>query len=110
MLLCATLVAGTIPGGAFAAAAAQEDSILAPEPIGYANVLDMTGVPEPDIYGDYNRLKLNYKIVGRRAGDIVAIWADPSYANNELGWRAERSLDETLAAAWKWEKHIRGIE
>lgn len=57
-----------------------------------------------------NRLKLNYKIVGRRAGDIVDIWADPSYANNELGWRAERSLDETLAAAWKWEKHIRGIE
>ena len=57
-----------------------------------------------------NRLKLNYKIVGRRAGDIVAIWADPSYANNELGWRAERSLDETLAAAWKWEKHIRGLE
>lgn len=57
-----------------------------------------------------NNLKLNYKIVGRRAGDIVAIWADPSYANNELGWRAERSLDETLAAAWKWEKHIRGIE
>ena len=57
-----------------------------------------------------NRLKPNYKIVGRRAGDIVAIWADPSYANNELGWRAERSLDETLAAAWKWEKHIRGIE
>lgn len=57
-----------------------------------------------------NHLKLNYKIVGRRAGDIVAIWADPSYANNELGWRAERSLDETLAAAWKWEKHIRGIE
>ena len=57
-----------------------------------------------------NRLKLNYKIVGRRAGDIVAIWADPSYAHNELGWRAARSLDETLAAAWKWEKHIRGIE
>ena len=57
-----------------------------------------------------NRLKLNYKIVGRRAGDIVAIWAEPSYANNELGWRAERSLDETRAAAWKWEKHIRGIE
>ena len=57
-----------------------------------------------------NRLKLNYKIVGRRAGDIVAIWADPSYANDELGWKAERSLDQTLAAAWKWEKHIRGIE
>ena len=61
-------------------------------------------------FEEVNNLKLNYKIVGRRAGDIVAIWADPSYANNELGWRAERSLDETLAAAWKWEKHIRGIE
>ena len=48
--------------------------------------------------------------MGRRAGDIVAIWADPSYANDELGWKAERSLDQTLAAAWKWEKHIRGIE
>lgn len=51
-------------------------------------------------FEEVNNLKLNYKIVGRRAGDIVAIWADPSYANNELGWRAERSLDETLAAAW----------
>ena len=59
MLLCATLVAGTIPGGAFAAAAAQEDSILAPEPIGYANVLDMTAVPTTQIYGDYSTNKYN---------------------------------------------------
>lgn len=57
-----------------------------------------------------NHLKLNYKIVGRREGDIVAIWADTSYANRELGWKAERPLDETLAAVWKWEKHLRGIE
>ena len=61
-------------------------------------------------FEEVNNLKLNYKIVGRRAGDIVAIWADPSCANDELGWKAERSLDQTLAAAWKWEKHIRGIE
>ena len=58
----------------------------------------------------FNNLKPDFKIVGRRAGVIVAIWADPSYANDELGWKAERSLDQTLAAAWKWEKHIRGIE
>ena len=57
-----------------------------------------------------NHLKLNYKIVGRRAGDIVAIWADPSYANDELGWKAERPLEETLRSAWAWEKHVRGIE
>lgn len=61
-------------------------------------------------FEEVNHLRLNYKIVGRRAGDIVAIWADTSYANDELGWRAERTLEETLASAWKWEKHIRGIE
>lgn len=57
-----------------------------------------------------NGLKLNYKVVGRRAGDIIAIWADPTLANTELGWKAERTLDETLASAWKWEKHVRGIK
>ncbi len=50
-----------------------------------------------------NNLKINYKIAPRRAGDIIAIWADPSLANRELGWRAERSLDETLASAWRWQ-------
>lgn len=61
-------------------------------------------------FQEVNGLKLNYKVVGRRAGDIVAIWADPALANNELGWKAERSLDDTLRSAWKWEKYIRGIE
>ena len=56
-----------------------------------------------------NNLKINHKIAPRRAGDIVAIWADPTLANTELGWRAERSLDETLRAAWAWERHLRGI-
>lgn len=54
-------------------------------------------------------VSLNYKIVGRRAGDIEKIWADTTYANNELGWKAEKSLDETLLSAWEWEKHLRGI-
>ena len=50
---------GDNPGGAFASADVQEDSILAPEPIGYANVLDMTAVPTPQIYGDYSTNKYN---------------------------------------------------
>jgi UDP-glucose 4-epimerase len=54
-----------------------------------------------------NGLKLRYKIAPRREGDIVAIWADPTRANEELGWHAERSLDETLAAAWAWERRVR---
>lgn len=61
-------------------------------------------------FEEVNGLKLNYKIAPRRAGDIVAIWADPTRANQVLGWKAERTLDETLAAAWAWEKHVRGIE
>ncbi len=54
-------------------------------------------------------IKLNYKIVSRRAGDIEQIWADTVYANEELGWRAEKGLEETLLSAWNWEKHVRGI-
>lgn len=61
-------------------------------------------------FEEVNGVKLNYKIVGRRAGDIIAIWADPTLANTELGWKAERTLDETLRAAWAWEKHVRGMQ
>lgn len=53
-----------------------------------------------------NGLKLNYKIVDRRPGDIVAIWADTSLAEQKLGWKATRTLDETLASAWAWECHL----
>jgi UDP-glucose 4-epimerase len=55
-------------------------------------------------------VKLNYKIVARRAGDIEKIWADTTYANEELGWKAEKGLEETLLSAWNWEKRIRGIQ
>lgn len=51
-------------------------------------------------------IKLRYKVVGRRAGDIEQIWADASYANNELGWRAEESISNTLLSAWKWEQAL----
>ena len=57
-----------------------------------------------------NELKLNYKVAPRRPGDVVAIWADTSHANEELGWKAERSLDDTLRSAWAWEKNVRGIK
>ena len=55
-----------------------------------------------------NGLKLNYKFAPRRPGDVVAIWADTQLANHELGWKAERSVEDTLAAAWAWEKRIAG--
>ena len=55
-----------------------------------------------------NGLKLTYKFAPRRAGDVSAIWADPTLANEKLGWRAERSVEETLKSAWDWEKHLAG--
>ena len=53
-----------------------------------------------------NGVKLNYRFVDRRPGDVTAIWAETSLANEELGWKAERSVEQTLASAWAWEKHI----
>ena len=53
-----------------------------------------------------NHLKLNYKFAPRRAGDVTAIWADPTLANQKLGWKAERTVEETLSAAWAWEKRL----
>ena len=52
-------------------------------------------------------IKLKYKIAGRRAGDIEKIWADPSLANRELGWRTRSTLDESMKTAWDWENYIR---
>ena len=52
-------------------------------------------------------VKLNYQIAPRRAGDIVKVWADPSYANNELGWKAETSIEDTLRSAWNWQLKLR---
>ncbi len=51
--------------------------------------------------------KLNYRIVGRREGDIIQVWADPTFSNKELGWKAEKGLDEMIASAWKWEQAYR---
>ena len=53
-----------------------------------------------------NGVKLNYRIAPRRPGDVTAVWADPSKANKELGWEAKRTIEETLKAAWNWEKYI----
>ncbi|KAA6335418.1 UDP-glucose 4-epimerase, partial [termite gut metagenome] len=52
-------------------------------------------------------VKLNYQIVGRRAGDIEKVWANPDYANKELGWKAETSVEDTLRSAWNWQLKLR---
>jgi UDP-glucose 4-epimerase len=53
-----------------------------------------------------NSVKINYKLAPRRAGDIEKIYADTSFANGELGWRAERDIDEMMRSAWKWQQYL----
>ncbi|MEH6680551.1 MAG: UDP-glucose 4-epimerase GalE [Sediminicola sp.] len=52
--------------------------------------------------------KLNYKIVARREGDVTTAYADTTKANEELGWKAETSLDDAMRSAWDWELKVRG--
>ena len=51
---------------------------------------------------------LPYKIVGRRAGDVVSAYANTYKANKELLWKAELTLEDALLSAWNWEKKLRG--
>lgn len=53
--------------------------------------------------------KLTYEIGDRRTGDVIAAYADTTKANEVLGWKTQRSLDEAIASAWAWEKKIRGL-
>lgn len=51
--------------------------------------------------------KLPYKIVGRREGDITSAYASTEKANEVLGWKAQSTLEEAMASAWKWEQKVR---
>jgi UDP-glucose 4-epimerase len=69
-----------------------------------------TGVSVLEAIRSFERVtgeKVRYRITGRRAGDIEKIWADPSLANRELGWKTISTLDESMKTAWEWEKFIR---
>jgi UDP-glucose 4-epimerase len=55
-------------------------------------------------FEEVNNIKLNYKIVGRREGDITAAFADTTIANKELNWKTEIGLEEALESAWKWQQ------
>lgn len=48
-----------------------------------------------------------HRIVGRRAGDIEKIWADPKRANEVLGWKAVETIEDTMLSAWKWQQRLR---
>jgi UDP-glucose 4-epimerase len=69
-----------------------------------------TGVSVLEAIKSFERvsgIKIKYRIAGRRPGDIEKIWADPSFANKELGWKTVSTLDEAMKTAWDWEKNFR---
>jgi UDP-glucose 4-epimerase len=47
-----------------------------------------------------------HEIGDRRAGDVVAIWADPSRAQKELEWSTQRNLATSLKDAWRWQEKL----
>lgn len=55
-------------------------------------------------------VKLPYKIASRREGDVTAAYANTKKANEELGWKATRSLEDALQSAWKWEQNVKERE
>jgi UDP-glucose 4-epimerase len=50
--------------------------------------------------------KLQYTVGGRRAGDVVAVYADNSLVKTELGWTPLFNLDDMMSSAWKWQQEL----
>ncbi|MBQ7095409.1 MAG: UDP-glucose 4-epimerase GalE [Clostridia bacterium] len=50
-------------------------------------------------------VKINYKIVDRRPGDVEALYADPAKAREEIGFVAEKNLDDMCRDLWNWQKN-----
>lgn len=49
-------------------------------------------------------IDIKYEIVARRAGDLAVCYSDPSKAYKELGWKAERDIEEMCEDSWRWQK------
>ena len=58
-----------------------------------------------------NGVNVNYEIGSRRAGDLPEVWANVDKANDILGWKAERTLEDMCRDAWNWQvKNPNGYE
>ena len=71
-----------------------------------------TGSSVLEVINSFERVsgeKLNYKIVNRRAGDVISAYADTKRANEVLGWKAKSTLDDAMKSAWAWQKHLNSL-
>ena len=79
------------------------------EPVEIFNLGTGNGVSVLELINTFEEttgVKVPHKIVGRRAGDITQVWADPKKANEVLGWKAQETLADTMQSAWDWQKHL----
>lgn len=80
------------------------------EPVEIFNLGTGDGVSVLELINTFEEatgVKVPYKITGRREGDIIQVWADPTRANTILGWKADTPLADTMRSAWKWQLHLR---
>lgn len=80
------------------------------EPVEIFNLGTGNGVSVLELINTFEAatgVKVPYKIVGRRQGDIIQVWAEPTRANTVLGWKADTPLADTMLSAWKWQQHLR---
>lgn len=85
---------------------------LGKHPFEFFNIGTGTGYSVLQVVRAFEKVsgvRLRHRVVERRPGDIEQVWADTSLANRELGWKADRGLEEMLASAWKWEQRYRSI-
>ena len=54
-----------------------------------------------------SNIKLNYQITNRRLGDVEELYANTDLANNKLGWKAQKNLEEMISSSWIWEQNLR---
>lgn len=80
------------------------------EPVEVYNIGTGKGTSVLELINGFEKatgVKLNYQIVGRRAGDIEKVWGNVDKANRVLGWKADTPLEDVLATAWKWQVALR---
>lgn len=80
------------------------------EPVEIFNLGTGDGVSVLELINTFEEatgVKVPYRITGRREGDIIQVWADPTRANTVLGWKADTPLTDTMRSAWKWQQHLR---